>query len=144
MTIFFYFFAETVRTVHTIIFYKDNKNITLIVLPNTIIQITTKRHIEDRQEESIRYYISSLKEKNASYFNHSIRVHWSIENQLHWHLDVTLKEDASRARKGFAPQNLNCIPKIALQLINNKTDNLSIQKRRFKASLDIHYLNSFF
>ena len=111
---------------------------------NTIIRITSKRSINEHKEESVRYYISSLTGKDASYFNQSIRDHWSIENQLHWHLDVTFNEDQSRVRTGFAPQNLNLIRKIALQLLTNKDDKLSLKKRRFKASLDINYLISFF
>ena len=61
--------------------------------------------------------------------------HWFIENQLHRNLDVTFKEDANRARKGFAAQNLSIIRKLALQVVKSHNDNRSIRKRRFRASL---------
>lgn len=68
------------------------------------------------------------------------RGHWSIENQLHWHLDVTFKEDASHSRKGFAAQNLSLLKKLALQIARNHNDKLSIRKRLFRAALDSKYL----
>jgi len=55
-------------------------------------------------------------------------------------LDVTFKEDASRARKGNAPENLSTLRKIALQIIKDQNDNLSLSKRRLKAAYDIKYL----
>jgi len=55
-------------------------------------------------------------------------------------LDVTFKEDASRARKGNAPENLSTLRKLALQIIEDQNDNLSIRKRRLKAAYDIKYL----
>ena len=48
---------------------------------------------------------------------------------LHWHLDVTFLEDASRARKGNAAQNLSLIRKLALQVVKNYSDKRSIRKR---------------
>jgi len=53
---------------------------------------------------------------------------------------VTFKEDASRARKGNAPENLSTLRKLALQIIEDQNDNLSIRKRRLKAAYDIKYL----
>ena len=63
-----------------------------------------------------------------------------IENQLHWHLDVTFKEDACRARKGFAAQNLSSVRKLALQIAKAHSDKRSIRKRLFRASLSQDYL----
>src|SRR5437868_11930009 len=45
------------------------------------------------------------------------QTHWTIENQLHWVLDVALLEDASRSRKDNAPQNLALIRKLALNTL---------------------------
>lgn len=45
-----------------------------------------------------RQYLSSL-ETDAQYINHSIRTHWSIENQLHWTLDMSFGYDASRKQR---------------------------------------------
>lgn len=86
----------------------------------------------------IRYFISSL--TDIQRFAHAVRCHWSIENQLHWCLDVIFDEDASRARKGLSALNLNVLRKVALALCNNcpnpKLRSSSIQKRRFRASLN--------
>ena len=86
----------------------------------------------------IRYFISSL--TDIERFAHAVRCHWSIENQLHWCLDVIFEEDASRARKDRSPLNLNILRKVALALCKNcqnpKLRGSSLQKRRFRASLN--------
>ncbi len=107
---------------------------------NTIIKIEATRITGELSTTSIRYYISSLASKSAQYFNHAIRKHWSIENNLHWHLDVTFGEDHSRARTGKAAENLSILRKMALQKISQMTDKLSKKKRRFRASLNNLYL----
>ncbi|GHT45532.1 hypothetical protein AGMMS49965_22540 [Bacteroidia bacterium] len=73
-------------------------------------------------------------------YNSLARGHWGIENHLHWHLDVTFKEDACRARTGYAPQNLSTVRKFALQILSDITDRHSLKKRQYKAALDIGYL----
>ncbi len=45
-----------------------------------------------RSRETI-YYLSSVEKDEASYYAMRIRAHWGIENKLHWHLDVTFRED---------------------------------------------------
>ena len=106
----------------------------------TIVEIESKVTIGDKTSVSFRYFISDEDITNARYYNNLARSHWSIENQLHWHLDVNFKEDTSRARKGFAPQNLSLMRKIALQGIANYKDKRSIAKRMFKACLSDEYL----
>ena len=89
-------------------------------------------------EESIerRYYITFLTE--VEQFADAVRKHWSIENQLHWCLDVIFREDAGRARKGVSPLNLNVLRKVALALCRNAEfgKRVSLQKRRYWACLD--------
>lgn len=105
----------------------------------TLIKIESERTINDVTSLHTRYYISS-EAQSAAYYNDAIRSHWGIENLLHWHLDVTFKEDANRARTGFAPQNLNILRKMALYRISNMNDRLSLQKRRYRASMNTKYL----
>ena len=69
-----------------------------------------------------------------------MRAHWGIENHLHWHLDVTFDEDANRSRTGNTPQNLNILRKMALHRIRRMNDRLSLKKRRFRASMNLEYL----
>ena len=57
------------------------------------------------------------------------RGHRFIENQLHRNLDVSFKEEANRAIKGFAAQNLSIIRKLALQLVKSHNDKRSIRKK---------------
>lgn len=68
-----------------------------------------------------RYYISSLR-RSAKYMSALVRNHWSIENELHWQMDVTFKEDRSRAWQGNLPANLGILRRIALSMIKNGSD----------------------
>lgn len=63
-----------------------------------------------------RYFITSL--SNIDEFSDAVRKHWSIENQLHWNLDVIFHEDAAKARKDNSPLNMNVLRKTALFLAN--------------------------
>lgn len=106
----------------------------------TLVKIQSQRQEKDKISQETRFYISSEEGQPSRYFNHLTRGHWGIENHLHWHLDITFKEDASRARKGFAPQNLSILRKIALHRISQVKDKLSLKKRRYRASLNNDYL----
>ncbi|MBI4947693.1 MAG: ISAs1 family transposase, partial [Bacteroidetes bacterium] len=70
----------------------------------SIVQIESKRFINQQEQTQTRYYISSL-DISAKEFNALIRGHWGIENSLHWILDVNFDEDKSRKRKGYASLN---------------------------------------
>ncbi len=63
---------------------------------------------------SREYVIFSLKDAKASDILRLKRSHWAIENNLHWSLDVTFREDEARARLGNAAENLNILRKQAL------------------------------
>ena len=63
-----------------------------------------------------RYYISS-RDCAAEEFGRIIRGHWSIENNLHWALDVSFGEDGCRARKDNSPKNLTVMREMALGLL---------------------------
>ena len=70
------------------------------------------------------------------------RTHWTIENQLHWVLDVAFDEDAARSRKDNAPQNLALIRKLALNLIRQHPENGSIKGKIKRAAWDDTFLLS--
>jgi predicted transposase YbfD/YdcC len=105
-----------------------------------LVRIQASRQTSKSTTEQTRYYLSNAQEGSAAYFNQLVRGHWGIENRLHWHLDVTFHEDASRARLENAPENLNILRKIALQRITQMKDKLSKKKRRYRASLNNDYL----
>ena len=106
----------------------------------TLVKIDASREIKGVQTRETRYYISDENLTNAAYYQDLVRGHWGIENHLHWHLDVTFKEDLCRARTGNAPENLSTIRKFALQIIANASDKLSLKKKQYKAALDIGYM----
>ena len=87
-----------------------------------------------------RLYISSQADLSAQGINQMVRSHWSIENKLHLYLDVTFGEDASRVRTKNAPENLNVMRKLALRKVAKDDSKLSKKKRRFKADINIQYL----
>lgn len=105
----------------------------------TVVEIVAERTGKGVKSSNTRYYISS-EDGTAEYYNRIVRGHWGIENHLHWHLDVTFREDANRSRKGNAPQNLNSLRKMALQRISRMDDKLSLKKRRYRASMNPEYL----
>jgi len=105
----------------------------------TVVKIEAKRTINGVTTSQTRFYISN-EEKDAVFYNAAVRGHWGIENHLHWHLDVTFNEDANRSRSGNAPQNLNILRKMALHRIAGIKDKLSLKKRRFRASMNVQYL----
>lgn len=105
----------------------------------SVVMVQTKREIRGEIEEQYRFYLSS-KDETAKYFNYRIREHWSIENQLHWHLDVSFDEDRCRTKMGNGAENHNTLRKIALQLLQQKKDKHSVRERRKKAGWNNQYL----
>lgn len=110
---------------------------------NTVIKIESTREFKNSdkpKEQAVRYYISSLM-VSAKEFQHIIRSHWSIENKLHWTLDVAFSEDQSRKRDENAAQNFSVLLKIALNLLKNeKTAKVGVKGKRLKAGWDNQYL----
>lgn len=91
-------------------------------------------------EPERRYYITSLA-PDADRLADSIRTHWSIENTLHWVLDVAFREDECRIRTGHADENLAILRHLALSLLNQeKTSQVGIQNKRLQAGWDNDYL----
>lgn len=103
----------------------------------SIIRVTSERTIKKTLTTSTetRYYISSLCGTEAQKFNKSIRSHWSIENQLHWSLDVIMKEDGQKNYTGNSAQNLNMMRKIALGLLANEKEQKMSKNLKMKKSL---------
>ena len=96
-------------------------------------------------EREQHHFIASLDHRDpgrdAAYFGRHIRDHWHVENKLHWSLDVSFAEDASRVRQGHAAENLSRLRRIALNLLKKeKTCKRSIRAKRLKAGWDHDYL----
>ena len=89
-----------------------------------------------------RYYLSSLPPDIAK-FARAVRGHWSVENQLHWSLDVSFDEDRSRARTRHAATHLATLRRIALNLLRaDKSSAKSLNRKRLRAALVPAYLLS--
>jgi predicted transposase YbfD/YdcC len=105
----------------------------------SIGMVESVRVVNGKTSVKTRYFISSL-ENNIQKSAKAVRGHWSIENSLHWVLDVTLKEDNSRIRKDNAPANFTVLRHIAINIIGqNKSRKLSVRSKRFLAGLDEEY-----
>lgn len=72
---------------------------------------------------------------SASLINNSIRSHWSIENKLHWSLDVIMKEDGQLNYTGNGAENMNMIKKMALGMLANEKTMLKSKSKKMKRAL---------
>ena len=94
----------------------------------------------EKKTEETRHFISSMK-ANAKYQGRIIRGHWGIENNLHWQLDVTYREDLARVRKGNGAENLSVLRRATLNILRSDTKSkASLKRRRLRASWRRDYL----
>ena len=108
----------------------------------SVVCIESTRRIGDAVSVEARHYLSSLP-PDAARLARAIRSHWGIENRLHWVLDVTFHEDASRVRVGHAPENFAILRHIALNLLRqDRSSKGSVPTKRFRAALNDRYLRS--
>lgn len=82
----------------------------------SLAMVESTRIIGEKETTERRYYISSLP-ANAARIGRAVREHWAIENRLHWCLDVTFNDDASRIRKDHGPQNMTVLRRLSVNLL---------------------------
>jgi predicted transposase YbfD/YdcC len=102
-------------------------------------RVTSERHIGETTTQDTRYYLLSRVLGPQALID-AVRSHWGIENQVHWVLDVTFGEDASRIRAGYAAENLAVVRHIALNLLRREPSRRSMKGKRLKAALDTAFL----
>ncbi len=106
----------------------------------TIVRVVRTRHLWNKTEKEVMFYLSSLP-PDAQQLGKAIRQHWSIENQLHWVLDVTFGEDSCRIRTGNAPENIALLKRWSINLLNQETSfKKSTRQKARRASMDSTYL----
>ncbi|MCL2650967.1 MAG: ISAs1 family transposase, partial [Candidatus Azobacteroides sp.] len=104
----------------------------------SVIKITSIRELANKTETQERFYISSLNTDDD--FNKYIRDHWSVENNLHWTLDMTFREDEQRKRANHAASNFAIVRKIALNLLKKDEGKESLRSKRLKAAWNKDFL----
>lgn len=106
----------------------------------SIVKVTSERRIGDTASCETRYYLTSLP-GDARRLLQAVRKHWSIENELHWVLDIAFLEDKNRAHKDHAPENLAILRQLALNLLKQeKTAKCGTKGKRLQAGWDHDYL----
>ncbi len=103
--------------------------------------VESRRDIGEQSAVERRYFLCSIA-PNAKSFAKAVREHWGIENNLHWVLDVSLQEDQSRARTGYAAENLALLRKLTLNLLRKEPSHKrkSAKGRQLIAAVDPSYL----
>ncbi len=108
---------------------------------HTVGMVESERTFAGETTIEWRYYILSLP-SNAQTFGSAVRMHWGIENSVHWVLDVTFREDESRIRMGHGPENVAILRHIALNLLREETScKGSIKTKRLKCGWNDEYLS---
>jgi predicted transposase YbfD/YdcC len=87
----------------------------------------------------VSYFLSSLR-PNARRIGSAIRGHWSIENGLHWVLDVVFREDARRVYDRTAAENVALLNRLALSLLRGDPSKSSMKVKRKRAGWSLPYL----
>ena len=109
---------------------------------SAVLAVETIRGVSGagKVEAETRYFLTSRGDDPAVLVQ-AIRRHWSVENALHWVLDVTFREDDSRVRDRAAARNFALLRKIALNLVaRDRSGRTSLRGRRKKAAWDDDYM----
>jgi predicted transposase YbfD/YdcC len=91
------------------------------------------------QSTEVRYFLSSLPPV-ARRLGAAIRGHWSIENGLHWVLDVVFREDARRLYDRTTAENMAFLNRLAISLLRGDASKSSLKVKRKQAGWSIPYL----
>lgn len=102
--------------------------------------VEAQRQTQDKTTTECRYYLLSLP-LDAKRFADAVRGHWSIENQLHWILDVGFGEDQCRTTQGHSAENLAVIRHLAVSLLSqDQSTKGGTRAKRLKAGWNDRYL----
>ena len=106
----------------------------------SIVCLRSTRTVKGKKTFEKRYYISSLDE-DAWKIGRAIRSHWSVENKLHWQLDISYGEDDCKIRKDNGAENFSVLRRATLNLLKaDKKTKAGIKNKRSKAGWDKEYM----
>ncbi len=106
-------------------------------------KITRTRTIlrDNSSSEEEAYYIGSDRTASAKIISGQVRKHWSIENNLHWVLDVAFREDQARHRSKNLASNLATLRHFSLNVLKMDTGRkLGVANTRKQAGWDMGYM----
>lgn len=108
-----------------------------------LVKVTRERTVlaTTKTSTEVAYYIASHADINAGSAAHRIRRHWSIENELHWVLDMAFREDEARHRARNLAHNLTTLRHFSLNLLKRLPERrLGIAASRKRAGWDRDFL----
>jgi predicted transposase YbfD/YdcC len=101
--------------------------------------VRVERTVGGKTSIEERFFITSL-DGTARTFGEAVRIHWEIENIVHWTLDVVFRQDAARVMVGHGPENLSVMQHLALNLLKKEPSRQSIRVKRQRAGWDEDFL----
>lgn len=119
---------------------KKWKNLTSIGM----IEKTITNLITGQTKKEVRYYITSLYDNELNEFVKTVRTEWEIENNLHWHLDVTFKEDKSLTSEKTAQKNLNILRKLGLNILKMAQPLYKLSLKNIRLQLCMNFEKEFY
>ena len=110
----------------------------------SVVRVKRTRQLlgQERVSEQTSYYLSSLSAyTSAEQMAQYIRGHWSVENQLHWSLDVGMGDDSGLSQKDHAAHNQALLRRMAQQMLQADTSvKAGLKAKRKRAGWDLTYL----
>lgn len=106
---------------------------------STVCMCCRERTLKGKTSLEAHYFIGSRR-MSAEKYAAALRDHWGIENGLHWQLDVSFREDASRIQNRNGAENFAWMRKMALCLLTQQPSKRSMAKKRKIAALNPDFL----
>jgi len=102
---------------------------------------SSERTVDGETGTEVRYFIGSRRMGVRKYAR-ALRDHWRIENNQHWHLDISFHDDASRIQQRNAAENFALLRRMALGLLKQNPQKQSIARKRKEAAIDPGFLEA--
>ena len=130
--------TRTTTVIHDVAWLRERHNWPGL---NAIVMVESSREVGGKTEQETRYYITSLV-LLAHLLGPVVRSHWSVENSLHWVMDMVFRDDECRVRTKHAPANFAAIKHMAQNLLRHVPGKSSLRSRRKAAGWDDNFLAS--